>query len=306
MSFRVEARSGLESLVLVDDASHATLVLAPARGGLATRLTLSGEPLLFMDDATLADPAKNVRGGVPVLFPQPGKLDGDAFVHAKSGAQGALKQHGFARNLPWEVARTSADDARATATLRLTSTDATRAMYPWDFVAEYTYTLTRDVLRIDQRFENASAATAPRPMPFGAGFHPYFLVRDAEKARARIGTTATRAFDNVTKKDVALAGIDLTAKEVDLHLHDHGALPCTLTLPGRAITVRGSAEFSHWVVWTLAGKDFVCVEPWTCPGNALRTGERLLELAPGESRTLWVEISRSGASPTDETLVPRT
>jgi galactose mutarotase-like enzyme len=53
--------------------------------------------------------------------------------------------------------------------------------------------------------------------------------------------------------------------------------------------VRGSPEFTHFVVWTLEGKDFVCVEPWTSPGNALNTGDRLLTLQPGESKTIWVE-----------------
>jgi galactose mutarotase-like enzyme len=45
------------------------------------------------------------------------------------------------------------------------------------------------------------------------------------------------------------------------------------------------------VVWTLEGKDFVCVEPWTCPGNALNTGERLMTLGKGETRALWVEYA---------------
>jgi galactose mutarotase-like enzyme len=57
------------------------------------------------------------------------------------------------------------------------------------------------------------------------------------------------------------------------------------------VELSGSPEYGHWVVWTLQGKDFVCVEPWTCPANALNSGEHLLELAPGEVRTLWVEIA---------------
>ena len=147
---------------------------------------------------------------------------------------------------------------------------------------------------IEQMFENKSASTTP-PMPFGAGFHPYFHVRQADKAATKVGTKATRAFDNVTKKEIALppGGIDLTQAEVDLHLIDHGDGPCTLTLPNRKITLRGSPELSRWVVWTLAGKDFVCVEPWTCPGNALNTGAGLLTLAPGETRTLFVEYEAS-------------
>ncbi len=81
---------------------------------------------------------------------------------------------------------------------------------------------------------------------------------------------------------------------MDLHLYDHGSEPCTLVLPDGGIVLRGSPEFSRWVVWTLEGKDFVCVEPWTCPGNALNTGDRLMTLAKGETRTLWVEYEAVG------------
>lgn len=274
----------LESLELNDTAAGSRLVLAPARGGLATRLRLRGVELFYLDEGTLRDPSKNVRGGNPVLFPSPGKLDGDAW--ARGGRRGVLRQHGFARSLPWHVAGTGTDGA-ASATLRLASSEETRAAYPWDFTADHTYVLRGAVLRIEQRFTNTGTA----PMPFGAGFHPYFRVAQAEKAAARVLTRATRAFDNVSKQRGPLAGIDLAAAEVDLHLEDHGAGPCGLALPsGRTIELRGSPEYAQWVVWTLKDKDFVCLEPWTCPGNALNTGERLLTLEPGQSRALWVEL----------------
>jgi len=32
--------------------------------------------VLALDEATLRDEAKNVRGGIPILFPAPGKLQG--------------------------------------------------------------------------------------------------------------------------------------------------------------------------------------------------------------------------------------
>ena len=114
-----------------------------------------------------------------------------------------------------------------------------------------------------------------------------------DKANARITTRATRAFDNVTKKTIALGGIDLTQKEVDLHLLDHDSTESTLTHPDGTIRLRGSKEYTHWVVWTLAGRDFVCLEPWTCPGDALNSGDRLIHLAPSESRELWLELSSS-------------
>jgi galactose mutarotase-like enzyme len=289
--FTVTPRNdAIESLELRDTEANSMAILAPPRGGMATRLALKGRHVFFLDEATLRDHQKNVRGGNPVLFPSPGKLEGDAWRRGEKS--GSLKQHGFARTQPWALTKTSSDN-EAAATLKLVANDDTLKDYPWTFSCEYTYTLKGSLFRIEQRFENRGKGA--EPMPFGAGFHPYFFVKQADKAGARISTGATQAFDNVTKKNIALADgpgtkIDLTKSEVDLHLLDHGAKPCTLSAGGHAVTLRASPEFTHWVVWTLTGKDFVCVEPWTCPGNALNTGERLLTLAPGESKTLFVEI----------------
>lgn len=245
-----------------------------------TRFSVGGREVLYLDEATLLDPTKNVRGGIPVLFPSPGKLEGDTWTRA--GTAGVLGQHGFARNAAWTVVSQEPD----VVTLRIASTDATRTVWPWDFVATFRYALRGSSLRIDQRFENRST----QPMPFGAGFHPYFAVTN--KAGAALPTHATKAFDNVTKTVIDLAGpIDLTAKEVDLHLVDHDAAEAILVLEDARSAVRASPEFRRWVIWTVAGKDFVCVEPWTSPGNALNTGEDLLVLDPGQTRDLWTEIA---------------
>lgn len=283
--FKVESREGtLESLVLHDAAHGSRVVLAPSRGGMATRFFARGREAFYLDEATFLDLGKNVRGGNPVLFPQPGKLEGDTY-RLGEGTTYAMKQHGFARNASWEVCGTSTDGA-ASATLALRASPDTRLQFPFDFSAEYTYSLRGAVLEIAQRFTNQGS----QAMPFGAGFHPYFAIAQADKAAATLATGATRAFDNVTKLEGPLGPIALGAAEVDLHFVDHGPNPCALRWEHGEIEVRGSNEFSRWVVWTLPGKDFVCVEPWTCPGNALNTKQGLLVLQPGETRVLTVEI----------------
>ena len=284
----VDRRDGPIPMLVLSDTSApgapSTAELAPARGGIVSRLALAGREVLYLDRATFENPSANVRGGVPVLFPSPGKLAGDTW--SRGGARGTMKQHGFARNLPWSVDATGTDDG-AWARLVLTADDTTRAQYPWELHAAYTYRLRGRALSIEMRIENRGGS----PMPFGAGFHPYFAVREADKAGARITTRATRAFDNVHKREVAFEGFDLTAQEVDMHLLDHGSTESTLTAGGLEILLRGSADFTHWVVWTLRGRDFVCLEPWTCPGDALNTGDRLIVLAPGEAREMRVEIA---------------
>jgi galactose mutarotase-like enzyme len=269
---------------LCDTDARSVARVAPTRGGMATSFAVGEQAVFYLDEATLLDPAKNVRGGAPVLFPSPGKLAGDEW--RREGRAGTMKQHGFARNLPWKVESTSTA-GRATVTLSLESSDVTRAQFPWDFRAELAYSLSGATLEIGARIAN----TGRGPMPFGFGLHPYFAV--ADKARVTIPTKATRVFDNVTKRVVPFAGFDLSLPEVDAHLLDHGSSSAEMRVSpdGPRIAIRASAEFTHWVVWSVAGKDFVCLEPWTCPGDALNSGERLIHLEPGEARSLTVAVT---------------
>lgn len=261
---------------LVEGAS--IVEIAPQRGGIVTRFAIDGREVFYLDQATFDDATKNVRGGNPVLFPSPGPLANERFTWG--GRSGSMKQHGFARNRPWRETSSSS--------IELVSDDVTRAQFPWDFRVVHGHTLSRRVLRIDQRIENRSDS----PMPFAFGFHPYFFVPDAEKARTKIETRATRGFDNVTKSDVDVTSpIDLTKKEVDLHLYDHAENQAVLDLAdGARVIVRASPEYHRWVIWTQAGKDFVCLEPWTAGADALNQDGKAIVLAPGETKELWVEI----------------
>ena len=201
------------------EADDSCVTIVPGRGAIVTRFRVGDRDLLFMDESTLRDPTKNVRGGIPVLFPSPGRLSADRFE--RDGRSGSMKQHGFARDLAWRAqADTDGDAARAT--MVLGANDATRAMFPYGFQITLVVTLRGPSLRLDVSVEN----TGGEPMPFAFGIHPYFLVTD--KAGARIATRATRAFDNVTKTVVPFRGFDLTAKEVDPHLLDHGGSESTL------------------------------------------------------------------------------
>ena len=261
----------------ISDAASATRAkIAPNRGGMVTSFEVRGRPIFFLDRASFLDETKNVRGGNPVLFPTPGKLVGDRWERA--GESGVLPQHGFARNRAWEVVRSVTDSV----TLRLESDPSTRAVYPWDFRVDLSYRVGEGTLHTGVEIENRSK----RAMPFGFGFHPYFAIRD--KTTFALESTATRAFDNVTKREVSFdaRSLDVASVEVDLHVLDHGARTMSFAFDGTSkITLELQTEQPHWVLWSLPGKDFVCVEPWTCPGNAMNTGERLTVLEARETRT---------------------
>jgi len=243
--------------------------LAPERGGLLTRFSVDGEELLYLDESTLADPTKNVRGGIPILFP----------IAGKAGAGSPLKQHGFARNLPWRVVEQAGDRA----VLGLDADATTRAAFPHDFRLAYTYALGERSLTLEQRFENHGAT----PMSIRPGLHPYFRV--AEKAGARIASGATRGWDNVAGAEVTVdpASLDFAAGEVDLHLLDHDRPGTRLARPGaRDIVLAWSADQRVLVLWTLPGRPFICVEPWSD-----RAGAPGIAVAPGEAHVSRLVIS---------------
>jgi galactose mutarotase-like enzyme len=273
-------------VVLEDERSASRIVIAPQRGAIVTSFRVGERELLFMDETTLHDPTKNVRGGIPVLFPTPGKLEDDAWQYAGRG--GRLKQHGFARTESWQVRAVARDSARVS--LELGSSERTLAQFPWAFHAELDFSLDHTRLRIDFELTNRDST----PLPFALGYHPYFRVED--KAQLRIETRATRAFDNVAKQTRPFSGFDFTRREVDLHLLDHGSSQTALHFgDGARLAIHAAPEFALWVVWALIDRPFVCVEPWTAPGNALNTGERLRELEPGATYASFVELEYSGS-----------
>jgi galactose mutarotase-like enzyme len=284
--FEVKTRAAsLPTWVLRDGETVAEVV--PGRGGLVSRFDVGPVEVLARDDEAVYGGGRNVRGGIPILFPTAGRLTDDRYVAA--GAVREMKQHGFARDLPWRV---SGEDARGAARLvmELESTEGTLRAFPWEFRLVFTVEVSGRSLRILQAYENRSSS----PMPLHAGFHPYFAVPDGEKRDARIEAPALRAWDKGGGREVSLQGFDLTAPEVSLGVLDAGPAGATLarlvTPSLSAVEIEVSAGLTHWVVWTLGGRDFLCVEPWTAPPDALNTGVGLALLAPGERRDLWMEV----------------
>ncbi|MNP80317.1 hypothetical protein D3C76_1783800 [compost metagenome] len=54
-----------------------------------------------------------------------------------------------------------------------------------------------------------------------------------------------------------------------------------------------SEAFRYVVIWTAAGKDFVCVEPWMALNGELNRGSDLVWVKPGEVLEAWFTISSS-------------
>ena len=244
----IRTEDPLETHLLVDHEAKARVVLAPTRGGMVTRFIVRDTNVLYLDADTLRDPVKNVRGGIPVLFPIAGRLADDKYQW--DGATYTMKQHGFARNMPWAIVD-QATDGGARLGLALTANAMTRAQYPFDFRLAVTYVLCEGRLTVQTRVSNLGE----RNMPMSPGLHPYFQLADRNKGAARVVTDATRAFDNRTGSTVALREpIDLAADVVDMHLLDHWPRTVRLTRPDdRDLELSLGVPDRVLVVWTERG-----------------------------------------------------
>ncbi|WP_390883212.1 aldose epimerase family protein [Kovacikia minuta] len=104
--------------ILSDQETNSILEIVPERGGIVTRWQVHGKDILYLDAERFADPALSVRGGIPILFPICGNLPDNTYTY--NGQTYTLKQHGFARDLAWEVTEQVTQD-RVSLTLVLNS-----------------------------------------------------------------------------------------------------------------------------------------------------------------------------------------
>lgn len=262
---------------LTDDTAQSYIEVVPERGGIITQWGVQGKEMLYLDRERFAKPEMSVRGGVPILFPICGNLPDNTYT--LDGQTYSLKQHGFARTLPWQVVDQSTE-GRAAMTVALTSSDETRAVYPFDFRLEFTYGLQGNVLELHQRHINQS----DQPMPFSTGLHPYFLVTD--KSQLSLDIPSTEYQDNVHGGTHSFSGqFDFSKEEIDAAFYPLMAQQTRATEGDRQLTLQidYDANYSTLVFWTVQGKDFYCLEPWSAGRNAMNTGAHLIHLPPGET-----------------------
>jgi len=261
------------------------LRIVPERGGLVSEWRCNGREVLYFDQERYADPAKSIRGGIPVLFPICGNLPGDVLPLASGDYN--LQQHGFARNLPWDLQLL---DDQGGVRLSLSDNEETRAGYPFPFLVAMEVRPVRDALEIVTTISHRAEAEGAdgdgaEAMPFSFGLHPYFNITDLERTHleglAPVCLNHLEMAEAETESQLARLpeGVDfLTRPAGPVTLVDEAA--------GTRLQLQHLDPMDLTVVWTEPPRPMVCLEPWTGPRQSLISGDRKLELAPGQSQTL--------------------
>lgn len=274
-----------ETYVLTDEKANSQIEVLPKRGGIITKWRIDGKDVFYMDEERFKNPEMSIRGGNPILFPICGNLPDDTYT--LNGQSFKLKQHGFGRNLAWEVGEKITQD-NASLKLILNSNEETKAVYPFDFQVIFTYQLLGNTLTIIQDIKNLSS----EPMPFSVGFHPYFLASDKSQLVFEI---PSQAFQEKGSQEVQSFNgkFDFSRDEIDVAFTKLNAKSTSVTDKTRNLkmTLEYDDIYSTLVFWTLKGKDFYCLEPWSGPRNAINTGENLTVLEAGATKSSTIRLT---------------
>lgn len=274
-----------KTYVLTDTETNSQLEVIPERGGIITKWRVNGEEIFYLDAERLTNPELSVRGGNPILFPICGNLPDNTY--SCQGKQYTLKQHGFARDLPWKVTDQVTQD-KASLTVVLNSNEQTRAVYPFDFEVAFTYQMQGNTLEVQQNYTNKSS----EPMPFSFGFHPYFAISDKTQLEFEIPSSEYQ--DQKTKEMHAFNGnFDFNRDEIDVAFKQLTSQSASVIDHSRKLklTLDYDDAFPILVFWTVKGKDFYCLEPWSAARNSLNTGEHLTILEPGASCSASMKLT---------------
>lgn len=264
-------KQALKMYQLVNEEQNSWLTVCPELGGIITEFGVDGQEQLYMDEDTLFDPDKHVRGGIPILFPISGLLEQGEYTWNNSVYE--MPIHGFARNHQWEVENINLTDSEASIQIVLNSDNKNiiETSFPFEFELQFTYTIKVNELLIHQQYRNLSDDA----MPIYSGFHPYFKTKEDvisidANATERLGTQ--QAENESITKNVSVNDME---DSVILHHTNQKKTSSALT-DGKRIVIESGPEFRYTVLWSLPGKDFVCVEPWMALPNELNRKEELV------------------------------
>ncbi|MBY5700997.1 aldose 1-epimerase family protein [Rhizobium leguminosarum] len=207
-------------------------------------------------------------GRSPVLFPIVGKAPDDKVTI--DGTVYPMVQHGFARRSEFVLAASTETMCR----FELVASDATRAVYPFDFQLAVVHAVEGRALTVTAEVTNRDQ----KAMPFGLGFHSAFAwpLPDAS-GRDHIVTLDNKGEPGLVRLQGGLINpaplpspfdggrlvLDHAMFEQDAMIFPDGAGEGLSYWAEGGPTMQFHFEnLPNLALWTKPGAPFLCVEPW--------------------------------------------
>ncbi|MDD3302842.1 MAG: hypothetical protein PHN31_04740 [Candidatus Gracilibacteria bacterium] len=232
---------------------------SPSRGGIITQINLNGKDLLFLNKETFEDNTKNVRGGIPVLFPNAGPLKENNLYN--------LSQHGFARNSIWGYVI-----EQDKFSMIFSSNDDTKTKYNYDLKLEIIGEIIENKVLITQKITN----TGKINLPISCGLHPYFYVKNEDKENIVFSSQEDNFYDIWS-----IGGTKVLDNKGSFYVdfNDDYKLKIDYDLNYKNIWIRSEE-----------GKDFICIEPVLRNENGLLDNPFIVEAGKSVEFKIVYEI----------------
>ena len=292
---------GFETVTLASPGGALEATFAPEAGMIGCSLRHFGEELLHQGDGLAEYAASGATFGIPLLYPWANRLAG--FDYTAAGRTVSLERsspllqldehglpiHGLLTASPhWILEQVPADERAATltATFDFAAHADLLAAFPFPHRLQMDVRLTGTEL---------SLTTTVTPdgvdVPVSFGYHPYLQVPGAPREQWQIELPVRehlvldeRMIPTGEREPVRYEPAPLGARSFD---DGYAGLepgrPFAVTAAGRRIEARFGERLPFAQVYSPPGAQFICFEPMTAPTNALRAGELLPLVRPGES-----------------------
>ncbi|HLY11383.1 MAG TPA: D-hexose-6-phosphate mutarotase [Planctomycetota bacterium] len=263
-----EGRGSLPKVTITSDLCSAELYFHGAH--LTAFQPRGAKPVLFMSEESHFDPAKPIRGGIPVIFP---------WFGPRAGAPDS-PAHGFARIQSWELETCAVQaDGCVRLVLGLQDDEATRRFWPDSFGLRLTFTIGRSLgLELEVRAGRG-------PIRIEEAFHTYFQVGDVRQVSV-LGLENADYIDKVDsfrRKTQPAEAIRITGETDRVYLKTLSTCVIRDPVLERTITVEkeqsdNTVVWNPWVTKARAMPDFgdeewprmLCVETANVGDSAIR------------------------------------
>jgi len=270
----------------------------PNLGGLCSSLKLknNSRELLSWPDGFDPNNYKKISGGLPLIFPICGRLSREKKIgqYLYDHQIFNLNIHGFLHQLDSEIL----ENKNNKLILKFKDDSQTRAQYPFRFEILLTYFLDKNKLICEQEYKNLGE----NPMPFYAGFHPYFKI-NKNRTGATLNFKAQRSFEYNSELTDVIGEQECLSMPIDLAHPDQAYnerlseldpenLNTILKLPdGLVLTQEVSGKlknknlFPYLQLYSNVDQEFICLEPWMSHPNSFNSLLACPVLNPGEHVT---------------------
>jgi aldose 1-epimerase len=296
------SKSPFETVTLRDAAAALEATFVPAAGMLCCSLRHRGEELLTQNAGVAVYAERGKTMGIPLLYPWANRLAGfdyeaagkhvtiptDRALIAVDG--NGLPIHGaIGGRMAWEVTRMPGVDGDSLAA-RLSWSDARPELFElFPFRHDLDYEVRLGGGQLELRVTLYACGEDTVPVTFG--FHPYISPPETPRERWIVQLPAMRELTLDARQIPEGRGQTLPAEQFQLAERelddgfDGVESPARFTVEGsgRRVALEFVDGYPCAQVFAPLTRSCVCFEPMTAPANALRSGDGLCLLKPGES-----------------------